>query len=248
MGSGLGGLYDASLDRSSRCTDLVFDRRVAFGCARAGVLDLAIDAASRNLRLGVLDFFAPTALGRQPIGAGSGALQVDDLAVDDDGRFWAGADAERPVLVLFLKRVLDNDADADLMWSVPGQLSLVRWDMQNGVKVNGSAIGGFSGYSIVDSADYNKDGTDDLLWEPDGGGSSSIIWLMLNGAKNGAGIPVGTLPNYTIATSGDYDGDGDSDLLWTNSSGQGIIWEIENGAKVTGNVVGTRNASSDVRP
>ena len=141
----------------------------------------------------------------------------------------------------------DNDGDADILQSVPSGSALVRWDFENGSKVAGASIGGFPGYHVIASGDFNKDGSDDIMWEIDTYDSTTIMWPMINGDK-GTGKALGTLNNYVVVTAGDYDGDLDNDILWKNAAGQLIYWEIENLVKVGGVVGDVLDADHAIRP
>ncbi len=96
-------------------------------------------------------------------------------------------------------------------------------------------------FRIVDKADFNGDGKEDILWRHNTSGMV-YIWIM-NGTANPSeeGSP-GTMAdlNYQIADTADFDGDGNSDILWRHdTSGAVFVWLINGTAKTSGGSPGT---------
>lgn len=84
-----------------------------------------------------------------------------------------------------------------------------------------------TGYEIVTTSDFDRDGNTDLFWRNQTTGRN-LIWLM-NGAVR---LSVSSLyvadPTWTVVGSGDFNGDGFNDVLWTNGP-KYVIWYM-NGA------------------
>ena len=87
-------------------------------------------------------------------------------------------------------------------------------------------------WHIVDTADFDGDGKNDILWRTDAG--SLAIWEMdgtrveLSGYVNNGTEAVGAPgPDWHIERLGDYDGDGKNDILWRTDAGSLAIWEMD---------------------
>jgi len=92
-----------------------------------------------------------------------------------------------------------------------------------------------AGWRPVGNADFNADGTSDLVWyNPTTNGID--IWKLANGAWAGSS-DVGAHPaGYQLAGFGDFNRDGTSDILWFNPvTGDVDLWKISN-AQWTGSV------------
>lgn len=112
-------------------------------------------------------------------------------------------------------------------------------DTSNGTSVNVSLapqngqMG--SGWHIASVADYNGDGTSDLLWAKNSTGDAAL-WTMKNGSLSSYSLTQGHMGQEWTARSGpaDFNHDGKADVLWTNNSGGNVaIWEM-NGPSLAG--------------
>ncbi|MBW4539539.1 MAG: DUF4347 domain-containing protein [Myxacorys chilensis ATA2-1-KO14] len=92
-----------------------------------------------------------------------------------------------------------------------------------------------SGWTIAETADFDKDGKVDVLWRNISTGGTAI-WKM-NGTTFETSIPLAVAdPNWRIESVADFDKNGYLDLLWRNTStGTTAIWTM-NGFTVTGSV------------
>jgi hypothetical protein len=87
-------------------------------------------------------------------------------------------------------------------------------------------------WQIVDTVDFNRDGTPDLLWEHQTR-DAHAIWLM--GGPDGAtvitGINLTPTPgdvNWQIVDTADFNRDGTPDLLWEHQTRDAhAIWLME---------------------
>jgi hypothetical protein len=112
----------------------------------------------------------------------------------------------------------DQNGTVDIVWRNTSSGANKVW-LMNGTQVAGSkslpSENPGSGWSIVGTADFNRNGTTDLLWRSSSTGGN-LIWLM-NGTAYAGSI---SLPSrqisWTLAGTGDFNGDGHIDLLWRN--------------------------------
>jgi hypothetical protein len=137
----------------------------------------------------------------------------------------------------------DGDGKNDVLWRTDSG-SLAIWEMNgarikfNGFVNNGTAAVGAPGpdWHIIDTADFDGDGKNDILWRTDSG--SLAIWEMdgtrikFQGFVNSGSAAVGAPgPDWHIADTTDFDGDGKNDILWRTDSGSLAIWELD-GARI----------------
>ncbi len=95
-------------------------------------------------------------------------------------------------------------------------------------------------------ADFNGDGSSDILWQNNSTGARTI-WLM-NGTAFSSSVSLGiVVTSWKIVGSSDFNGDGQSDILWQNNlSGARTIW-LMNGTTFSSNVpLGSVSTSWDI--
>jgi hypothetical protein len=111
--------------------------------------------------------------------------------------------------------------DASIVWYNSGQT--VLWNMNGATIASAPSLGtGPTDWSIVGAADFNGDGSPDILWRNTSG--AVVIWFT-NGSTVTSSLNLGTIPTtWTVAGTGDFNGDGNIDILWRNSNGDTVIW------------------------
>jgi hypothetical protein len=86
-----------------------------------------------------------------------------------------------------------------------------------------------AGWLPLSTADYNHDGTSDVLWF-NSTTRDLDLWKISNGHWAGS-VDIGTHPaGYAPAGSGDFNHDGTADMLWYNATTRDLdLWKISNG-------------------
>jgi hypothetical protein len=154
-----------------------------------------------------------------------------------DGATWNGGFADLlptvsdPNWVIVGTADFNNDGNPDILWRDTSTGRTTIWYM-NGPTWNG----GFAdvlptlndpNWSILGIADFNRDGSQDLLWR-NGSTGRTTIWYMAGPTWNGGYADVEpTLvdQNWSIIGIADFNKDGSPDLLWRDSaSGRTTIW------------------------
>ena len=78
-------------------------------------------------------------------------------------------------------------------------------------------------------ADFNGDGTSDILWRDNANGQL-LDWQMSNGTKQKGVLFANPGSTLSFAGAGDFSGDGTSDILWRGNNGALSEWVMVNGA------------------
>jgi len=97
-------------------------------------------------------------------------------------------------------------------------------------------------WDIVTSGDFNKDGDADIVWRHKTLASWKI-WQMQGGTRVAQNSPpdFDLAHAWTVVGAGDTDKDGDDDIILNNTStGEIMIWEMQNHAVVATHSVGTK--------
>jgi glucose/arabinose dehydrogenase/PKD repeat protein len=134
----------------------------------------------------------------------------------------------------------NNDGQPDLLWQERTQGVAAVWYM-SGTTASGAALLSPAqppaGWRIAGAADFNGDGSPDVLWQDPATGALTV-WFM-NGVTRTGSSPLtpGRVPlGWTVAAVADWNGDGQPDLVWQNTStGQIGVWTM-NGVIATGAV------------
>ena len=126
---------------------------------------------------------------------------------------------------------LNGDGRADLFWQHEGNGSISVWLMNgltviDGTLLNPSQVADLD-WKIVGTADFDGNGSRDLVWHHQGDGRIAI-WFM-NGTSQIGGTLTnpGQVPdvNWKIRGVGDLNGDQRPDLLWQNiADGRISVW------------------------
>lgn len=115
---------------------------------------------------------------------------------------------------------------ADLAFAQNGVV--VLWTAQSigfaSITVANARMG--ADWRATEVADFNADGSPDILWTRDSG--DTAIWLM-NGTRFAlAGNPAGLMgPEWRVAGAGDLNADRRADIVWGSSGGQVAVWSMD---------------------
>jgi len=94
--------------------------------------------------------------------------------------------------------------------------------------------------------DFNGDGTSDILWWDNNGGTNDVqVWNEAN-EKTPQAIKLGNVnpTQYQFAGTGDFNGDGITDILWHSLQGsqdQYVVWQMDSSFKATAYNLGVAN-------
>lgn len=144
------------------------------------------------------------------------------LAATDDfdtaGAPWNGPDGRTDAL-------FQNTATGELqVWLLQGETRVGP-----ALPVTGAPTPGPS-WAVVAAADFNADGSPDLLWR-NLTSQQLVIWTLNGTAVVGGITPVPAQAqhaNWRVVAAQDYDDDGAIDLLWYNvSSGKVVVWYMD---------------------
>ncbi|MEX0269060.1 beta strand repeat-containing protein [Leptolyngbyaceae cyanobacterium UHCC 1019] len=125
-----------------------------------------------------------------------------------------------------------KDGKTDILWRNSGSGQNLVWEMdgttyKNATFINSVAAG--SGWEVVGTGDFTKDGKTDILWRNSGSGQN-LVWEMDGTTyKNATFInSVAAGSGWEVVGTGDFTKDGKTDILWRNSgSGQNLVWEMD---------------------
>jgi hypothetical protein len=154
---------------------------------------------------------------------------------------WLSADG-LPGWTLVTSGHFNYDSVPDLVWMHDKTRKVLVWYMSI---VQGKPLrqawawiseAGVPGWKIAAAADFNRDGSSDLVWLNDVS-RQAVIWYMGGAAGN---IPQfwnwlssSAVPGWRITGAGDFDQDGTPDVTWMEeSSGRAVVWFLDsaNGA------------------
>jgi hypothetical protein len=137
-----------------------------------------------------------------------------------------------------------NDDRVNLLWrsnnpaiSSSGSGQNAIWQM-NGFTLESSyylPTVADANWQIISTADFNHDGTDDLLWRNQATGENAIWQLDSTGFQSSRFITSVADLNWKMISTADFNGDGIADILWRNqASGQNAIWQMNSTNVQTG--------------
>jgi hypothetical protein len=134
----------------------------------------------------------------------------------------------------------NDDGKPDLVWQNQATGQIGVWFL------NGTAQTGYRFFSpgqapdpnwkIVGTADFNKDGKPDLLWQHQNSGQIGVWFLDGTNRTSWSFFNPGQPPdaNWRMVSTGDFNGDSKPDLVWHNlATGQIGVWFL-NGTIRTG--------------
>jgi hypothetical protein len=134
----------------------------------------------------------------------------------------------------------DGDGHPDILWhnSSTGEVFVYYMGGTGGRTVlSGSAITGApTVWTIAGVADFNGDGTPDILWHNTSTGENYVYYLGGTGGRtllSAAGVP-GAPTVWTVGSVADMNGDGHPDIVWSNTStGEAYIYYMGGPGGVT---------------
>ena len=92
----------------------------------------------------------------------------------------------------------------------------------------------------VQPADFNGNGTDDILWF---NGDGRVAGWLVGGGQVTSVAPIGSAPTgWRFPGSGDINGNGTDDLLWLHDDGRVASWLINNGQVASATNIGSAPA------
>ncbi len=153
-------------------------------------------------------------------GSGQGRIRNDDARGPKDPR------RLRP------RTDFDGDGRGDLLWrnTTSGRLSV--WNLDGSFRRGGTLVESASfpsaAWTVVSTADFDRDGDSDILWR-NGNSGRLALWTMTGSVHNGGQIADGLpIADWDLAGSADLDLDGYPDLVWRHrTSGALRAWLLE---------------------
>jgi hypothetical protein len=136
----------------------------------------------------------------------------------------------------------DGHADVIIRNGTTGEVAVYLM-AANGLSVKAffSLTNPGTAYQVITTADFNHDGTDDIVLQNTTNGVVSV-WLMRSGAgtiSSGYALQAPD-PSYRVICSGDVDADGWPDLILQNTSTNAVVvWRTQNGSVVAGQTINT---------
>lgn len=134
----------------------------------------------------------------------------------------------------------DGKSDFLFVQKSAGNLDIALWLMDGNVAVNQDVLATLPDtWSVVNTNDFDGNGTTDLvLTEVGGGGELSIAVWLLDGFNFVGQSVIATIdqPGWFIADSNDFDGDGNADLILGRDDGNNLdiaLWTLD-GTTITG--------------
>ena len=120
---------------------------------------------------------------------------------------------------------LSNDKKSDLIFrnDTTGQIS--GWLMNGSAPTTQAGIVAPGNWTVSHMADFNADGSADLLFRHNDG--SVTLWLM-NGLNMVSSVGLlGANPDWRVSHVADFNGDGKADILWRNTNGAVTVWLMD---------------------
>ncbi len=124
---------------------------------------------------------------------------------------------------------MNRDGVPDLLWQNDTTRQVTVWFMggtQGSTYVSQSYIGATLGWTLRGSADMNRDGVPDLLWQNDTT-RQVTVWFM-GGAQGSTYLSqnyIGAAPGWSLRGAADLNRDGVPDLLWQNDTTRQVtVW------------------------
>jgi len=142
-----------------------------------------------------------------------------------------------------------KDGKTDILWRNSGSGQNLVWEMDGTTYKNATflnSVAANSGWDVVGTGDFTKDGKTDILWRNSGSGQN-LVWEM-DGTTYKNATFIESVPNssgWKIAGVGDFTNDGNADVLWHNSlDGSVAMWGMNGTTRSSFVNVGTVSPSS----
>ncbi len=142
--------------------------------------------------------------------------------------------SEATLIVEFRLGDFNGDGNTDILWQRRNGI-LAAWYMDGATNSQSVLLSNLRippAWRVVGQADFNKDGSSDLLLEQKGS-SRLAIWLLRKtellqavNLDNGTTRP----PGWRVAGISDFNADGSSDILWENNRGGLAVWFLDGAA------------------
>ncbi len=124
---------------------------------------------------------------------------------------------------------MNRDGVPDLLWQNDASRDVALWFMggeQGSTLLSQSYVGTTAGWTLRGTADVNRDGVPDLLWQNDTT-RQVTVWFM--GGDQGSSYQsqnyIGATPGWTLCGAADMNRDGIPDLLWQNDTTRQVtVW------------------------
>jgi len=141
------------------------------------------------------------------------------------GRSWLNS-AGQPGWRVVAIADFNGDGAPDLVWQndATGQVTVNYYGGADGsmyVGWNWLNTSPTPGWRVVAAADFNRDGTPDLVWQNDSTRQVTVNYYGGSGGAVNAGwnwLKADSNPGWTVVGATDFNGDGVPDLVWQNDA------------------------------
>jgi hypothetical protein len=136
---------------------------------------------------------------------------------------------------------MDGDGRADLIWQHEGNGALAVWRMNGTAAPVGTLLGPGQvadlNWTIAGTADFDGNGSRDLLWHHRSNGSLAVWFMSATAMTGAAAVGPGQVADlsWQVRAVGDLNGDGQADLVWQRAgSGTLAAWLLNGVALAAG--------------